>query len=137
MLIKLDMKNTFDRVKLSFLYQVLLSFGFSIEFVKLIKACIDRPWITPLVNGRPSKYFQASRGLCQGCVLSHFLYIMMVETLSKKLAFEKESGYIPGIKIERGVDRKTVLSLLIILSFEEGPHFRLLGPLLKFFKISG
>ena len=54
MLIKLDMKNAFDRVKLPFLYDVLLSFGFSSEFVNLIKACIDRPWIAPLVNGRPT-----------------------------------------------------------------------------------
>ena len=38
MIIKLDMKNAFDRVKLSFLYQVLLTFGFSLEFVSLIKA---------------------------------------------------------------------------------------------------
>eukprot|EP00253_Pinus_taeda_P010428 PITA_10428 len=51
MLIKLDMTNTFDRVKLSFLYKVILSFGFSPAFVNLIKACIDKPWITPLVNG--------------------------------------------------------------------------------------
>ena len=43
MIIKLSMKNAFDHVKLSFLYQVLLSFGFSAEFVSLIKACIDRP----------------------------------------------------------------------------------------------
>ena len=52
MIIKLDMKNAFDQVKLPFLYQVLLSFGFSVEFVNLIKACTDRPWISPLVNGR-------------------------------------------------------------------------------------
>ena len=75
MLIKLDMKNSFDRVKLSFLYQVLLSFGFSIEFVKLIKACTYRLWIAPLVNGRPIDFFQDTRGLCQGCSLSPFLYI--------------------------------------------------------------
>ena len=43
MLIKLDMKNAFDRVKLPFLYDVLLSFGFSSEFVNLIKACTYRP----------------------------------------------------------------------------------------------
>ena len=42
MIIKLDMKNAFDRVNLSFLYQVLLTFGFSAEFVSLIKACTDR-----------------------------------------------------------------------------------------------
>ena len=57
MLIKLDMKNTFDRVKLSFLYRVLISFGFSTEFVYLIKVCIDGPWIAPLVNGRPIDLF--------------------------------------------------------------------------------
>ena len=37
MLIKLEMKNAFDRVKLPFLYDVLLSFGFCSEFVSLIK----------------------------------------------------------------------------------------------------
>ena len=63
MLIKLDMKNTFYQVKLSFLYDVLLSFDFSYEFVNLIKACIDRPWIVPLVNGRPSECFKDTRGL--------------------------------------------------------------------------
>ena len=42
MLIKLDMKNAFDCVKHSFLYQVLSAFGFNVEFVCLIKACIDR-----------------------------------------------------------------------------------------------
>ena len=60
MLIKLDMKNAFDRVKLPFLYDVLLSFGFSSEFVNLIKACTDGPWITPLVNGRPTDFFKDS-----------------------------------------------------------------------------
>jgi len=60
MLIKLDMSNDFDQVKLSFLYKILLYFGFSAEFVNLIKACTHRPWLAPLVNGRPSNFFQAS-----------------------------------------------------------------------------
>ena len=82
MLIKLDMKNAFDRVKLPFLYDVLLSFGFCSEFVNLIKACTDRPWIAPLVNGRPTDFFKATKGLRQGCPMSPFLYVLMVETLS-------------------------------------------------------
>ena len=63
MLIKLDMANAFDRVKLSFLYQVLLSFGFEQEFVNMIQACTHNPWIAPLVNVRPTKFFKSSRGL--------------------------------------------------------------------------
>ena len=54
MLIKLDMKKSFDRIKLPFLYEVLISFGFSFEFVNLIKACTNNPWIAPLVNCRPT-----------------------------------------------------------------------------------
>ena len=53
MIIKLDMKNAFDGAKLPFLYEVLHSFGLCSEFVSLIKACTDKPWITPLVNGDP------------------------------------------------------------------------------------
>ena len=64
MLIKLDMANAFDKVKLAFLYKFLASFGFISAFINLIKACTDRPWISPLINGRKANFFQASRGLC-------------------------------------------------------------------------
>jgi len=104
MLIKLDMSNAFDWFKLSFIYKILLSFGFSAEFVNLIKACTYRPWITPLVNGRPTDFFQATRGLCQGCPLSPFLCILLAESLSRKLTVGREVGSIPGIKATRGVD---------------------------------
>eukprot|EP00253_Pinus_taeda_P021665 PITA_21665 len=104
MLIKFDMSNAFDRVRLSFLYKILLSFGFSANFVNFIKASTHGPWIAPLVNGRPSDFFQASRGLRQGCPLPPFLYILMAKSLSKKLTAEMEIGTIPGIKAARGVD---------------------------------
>ena len=43
MLIKLDMSNAFDWVKLSYIYTFLLFFGLSPTFVNLIKACTDKP----------------------------------------------------------------------------------------------
>eukprot|EP00253_Pinus_taeda_P007191 PITA_07191 len=98
MLIKLDMANAFDRVNRLFLCKVLLSFGFSQHFVQLIKACIESPWIAPLVNGRPTNFFQAQRGIRQGCPLSPFLYILMADSLSRKLAVEKSAGSLPGLK---------------------------------------
>ena len=62
MIIKQDMKNASDQVNLPFLYDVLVSFGFCLEFVNLIKACTNKPWIAPLVNGRPIDFFKATRG---------------------------------------------------------------------------
>ena len=104
MLIKLDMENLFDRIKLSYLYSVLHSIGFSSTFINLIKACINKPWITPLVNGRPIDFFQATRGLRQGCPLSPFLYILMADSLSRKLTAGKIDGIIPRITSTVGVE---------------------------------
>ena len=63
MLIKLDMCNAFYRVNRSFLYRVLLSFGFSQDFINLIKACLKKIWIASMINGRPANLFLATRGL--------------------------------------------------------------------------
>ena len=77
MVIKLDMANAFDRVNHNFLTVALQKFGISPKFIDIIMACISNPWIAPLINGRPSRYFQSTRGLRQGCSLSSFLYILM------------------------------------------------------------
>ena len=121
MLIKLDMKNAFDRVKLSFLYQVLRAFGFSADFVRLIKYCTDKPWISPLVNGRPADFFQATRGPRQGCPLSPFLYILMAEVLSRKISAEMVVGSIPGIKLQVVLNLLITPYLLMTPSYWEGP----------------
>jgi len=85
MIVKLDVANAFDRVNLGFIAIVLQRFGFSKRAIDIIKACIVGPWIAPLVNGRQSEYFQSSRGLRKGCTLSPFLYIIMVDSLSRSL----------------------------------------------------
>ena len=101
-LIKLDMENTFDRVRISFLYKVIRSFGFSSTFVNLIKACTYKPQIAPIINGRPTHFFQAIRGLWQGFLLSSSLYNLMVESLSRKLSIEKKQGLFRALSLQEG-----------------------------------
>ena len=74
MVVKLDLANAFDRVSHSFLFQVMWRFGFTSEFISWVKACISKLWIAPLLNERTSPFFQALRGLRQGCPLSPLLY---------------------------------------------------------------
>ena len=85
MAIKLDMANAFDRVNHFFLFEIMSKFGFSKRLVRWVKACTSRMWIAPLVNGRPSKFFQATRGIRQGYPMSTFLYLLVVEAMSRKL----------------------------------------------------
>jgi len=85
MLIKLDLANAFDRVRHEFLFEVMRKFGFDTKFVNWIKACIGSPWIAPLVNGKVTNFFKASRGLRQGCPLSPLLYAIQTSVLSYQL----------------------------------------------------
>jgi hypothetical protein len=103
--IKLDMENDFDRVEHDFLFKVMKKFGFSQDFISWMGTCIASPWIAPLLNGRPTPFFKASRGLRQGCPLSPLLYVIMEETLNRMLEWESTNGSIPGIKIAQGVKR--------------------------------
>jgi hypothetical protein len=98
MVLKLDMENAFDRVKHSFLSKVLDQYGFSSEFIDWIKACIGSPWIAPMINGRPTHFFKSNRGIRQGFPLSPSLYILMVDSLSRKLEEERRLGRLPKSK---------------------------------------
>jgi hypothetical protein len=60
MIVKLDFANAFDRVRHSFLFEVLQKFGFGSGFINWIKACISEPWIAPLVNGRATYFFKST-----------------------------------------------------------------------------
>ena len=58
MAIKLDSENALNKVRHNFLFRVMKSFGFLDEFIKWIHASISSPWVTPLINGRPTKFFR-------------------------------------------------------------------------------
>lgn len=102
-ILKLDLSNAFDRVRHSFLFVVLQRIRFSPLLINVIWCCIFGPWIAPLINGRPGPSFQSSRGLRQGCPLSPYLFILMVESFSCALDQKSQSGLITGIKFEDGI----------------------------------
>jgi hypothetical protein len=61
MIIKMDMENVFDRVHHSFLFDFVHKFGFVDSFIQWVKACIGSPWISPLVNGKPTPFFSEQK----------------------------------------------------------------------------
>ena len=99
MVVMLDLASTFDRVKHDFLFAAMRNFGFSQKFIEWVKACISAPWIAPLVNGRPTNFFQASRGLIQGCPLSPVLFVIQASVLSFQLNRRLQNRTLLGIRI--------------------------------------
>jgi hypothetical protein len=66
MVIKLDMENAFDRVRHNLFFSIWQDLDLSTDFLAWISSCIWDPWISPMINGRPTEFFRISIGLRQG-----------------------------------------------------------------------
>lgn len=82
---KLDMMKAFDRVSWDFLQRCLLKFGFHPLFVQLIMNNLSASWFSILINGSQSGFLKSSRGVKQGDPFSPYLFLLVVEALSRGL----------------------------------------------------
>jgi mannosylglycoprotein endo-beta-mannosidase len=63
--------------------------------------CITSTSFVVLINGEATKFFQSKCGLRQGCPLSPFLFILVMEGLSIMLKKGQVEGTLTGIKVSR------------------------------------
>ena len=102
MTMKLYLAKNFDRIRNSYIFQVMQNYGFLEAFIQWFKACIIKPWLSPLITGCPTSFFQGQRGVRKGFPMSRFLYILVAYFLNRRLNRIRNEGNISGISIARG-----------------------------------
>ena len=98
-ILKLDLTKAFDRVDWSYVRLILIQIGIPLLTVNWIMACITSVNFAVLVNGTPSPFFTASRGIRQGYPLSPLLFILVIEGFSLLIRDARNNGLIRGIQI--------------------------------------
>nr|GEW42996.1 reverse transcriptase domain, reverse transcriptase zinc-binding domain protein [Tanacetum cinerariifolium] len=102
-------------------------------------ACLSSASISVMVNGFPSKEFKLVRGLRQGDLLSHFLFLIVVEALQITILKACDKGLYKGVRL---VESGFKLSLLqyadVALFFREWSRVNasLLIHILKCFELA-
>ena len=78
-----DFRKAFDMVWRTGLFYKLLTFGLDPIYVKLIKTLYDNSCQTLKSEEGITRFFNTSRGVRQGCILSPFLFKMFLNDLPK------------------------------------------------------
>ena len=77
---------------------LLTHLGFPNPMINWITCCINSVSYSVLINGVATEFFHSERGLRQGCPLSPFLFLLVMEGLSRWLIDERYRGRLRGIK---------------------------------------
>jgi hypothetical protein len=103
LILKLDLKKAFDCIDWDFLRLVLFAVGFGEKFINWTLSCVTSANIAVLINGDPTSFFKSERGLRQGCPLSPYLFILIMEGLSILLSRSISDHKISGIKVSKQI----------------------------------
>lgn len=97
--LKIDLTKAFDCVSWSFLRVLLAKIGLSPRACSWIMACVESVHYSVIINGIPTTFFQAERGLRQGCPLSPLLFILVMNSLSTHINHAVAQGRCKPVKI--------------------------------------
>lgn len=135
MIIKCDMAKAYDRLEWSFLFAVLLKFGFSDMWIEFIKKMFTNCWFSIMLNGTIGGYFKSSRGLRQGDPLAPSLFILAEEVLSRGLYALMQNNVIHRFKSPRGCPLVSHLLFADDTIIFTNGNLRSLSNLMQFLKL--
>jgi hypothetical protein len=96
-ILKLDFKKAYDKVKWPFLQQTLKMKGFSKKWCDWINQFVSKGSVAIKVNDDIGRYFQIKKGLRQGDPLWPILFNLVTDMLAVVISRAKGQGQIAGL----------------------------------------
>ncbi|KAK0580349.1 hypothetical protein LWI29_000920 [Acer saccharum] len=99
---KIDLAKAYDKLKWSFIKEVLEEIGIGGKVNDLIMSCISSVQYQVVVNGEVSESFAPRSGIRQGDPLSPYIFVLCMEKLSHIIQQKLEEGIWKPVTVSRG-----------------------------------
>lgn len=91
-MLKIDIRKAFNTMCWDFVIKVLEAQQFPPMFINWISECISSPRFSVAINGELVGFFEGKKGLRQGDYIFPYLFIMLIEVLSRLLDKAESDG---------------------------------------------
>ncbi|KAF3780332.1 LINE-1 retrotransposable element ORF2 protein [Nymphaea thermarum] len=120
---KIDFSKAYDRVNWVFLKNTLIDLGFSLPWVDRVMTCVSSASFAVLIDGAPGDFHPMRRGLRQGDPMSPYLFLVVMEELSRNLEYRRWNDYLNPPYIPRVVVCHSLLTFADdLIIFSRGDH---------------
>jgi hypothetical protein len=92
MLISINAEKAFDKIQYHFMIKALRKIGIEAMYLNIIKTIYDKIMANIILNGEKLKPFPLNSGTRQGCLLSPFLFNIVLEFLARAIRQEEIEG---------------------------------------------
>ena len=120
-MLKLDFKKAYDTINLAFLVWIMSKLGIPSYFIDLVKILFVNANIFVSINGADIEQFPIQRGMCQGCLLSPYLFLFVGQALNDLAKFQLQAGLIHGMRIPNHHGQQ------LLVQYADDTNFTLLG----------
>ena len=103
------MNKAYNKVEWSFLEAILRKLGFDEIWIGWIMECVTTVSYSLVIKGKPSPSFYPNKGIRQGDSLSLYLFLFVVDILSRFILNRAQDKVIVGMKLSRHCPKLTHL----------------------------
>ncbi|MCH87793.1 ribonuclease H, partial [Trifolium medium] len=89
--IKVDLAKAYDRLRWSFIQDILVEVGLPENLINIIMHCVSTVTTNVMWNGKRSTFFRPERGIRQGDPMSPYLFVLCMDKLSHLIAKEVDN----------------------------------------------
>ena len=90
MIISLDEEKALEKIQHPFMIKISNELGINGMYLNIMKTLYDKPSANIILNGERLKIFSLRSGIIQKCLLSPFLFNIVLEVLATTIRQEKE-----------------------------------------------